>query len=370
MTYDSISPFLIATAMLVGLNSCSKQQEQESTATQTSAYCLDAAFKNRITLVHPSYQRVAEAIHLTGSVEASPDRVVSFVSLVSGVITNVNFSIGDKVQMGQVLAEMQSSELSALQYEITGLKARIEVAENRLKAAKALFQDGISSQKELLEAQSEVQVLQAELTKNNENLKLYGAQIEKGVFQIKAPASGVITSKNLAPGAQISPETGALFTVSDLSQIWILANIYATHVQKIVVGMEVGITTLSYPDENFKGKISTISSVMDEEAKVLKARIELPNTDMRLKPGMLVDIQAYQPSDQSALSVPTSSVVFDDNQNYVVVYRDDCDLSIQKVEVLTQSNGTTFLSEGPDTTARVVGKNQLLLFEQLKNFQN
>jgi cobalt-zinc-cadmium efflux system membrane fusion protein len=134
--------------------------------------------------------------------------------------------------------------------------------------------------------------------------------------------------------------------------------------------MEVGITTLSYPDENFKGKISTISSVMDEEAKVLKARIELPNTDMRLKPGMLVDIQAYQPSDQSALSVPTSSVVFDDNQNYVVVYRDDCDLSIQKVEVLTQSNGTTFLSEGPDTTARVVGKNQLLLFEQLKNFQN
>ncbi len=352
------------------LCSCREKPDPDSGVSPSGGYCLDPAFKDRIDFVKPVYEKVTEGIHLTGSIEANPDKVVSFVSLVSGVVTGVNFSVGDRVQKGQVLAEMQSSELSALQSELTSLKSRIAVAENRLKAAKAMFADGVSSQKELLEAQSELDILQSELSRNAANLGLYSASISKGVFQIKAPVSGIITQKDVTAGAQVSPESGSLFTISDLSQIWVLANVYATNIKNVFPGMEVSITTLSYPDEQFRGKISSVSPVMDEEAKVLKARIELPNTGMKLKPGMLVDIQAFKPADQMALSLPTSSLVFDDNQDYVVVYKSDCELSIREVGILTRNNGTTYLSEGPDTTENIVSKNQLLVFEQLKNFQN
>lgn len=352
------------------LCSCGKKTVPDSVAAIPDKYCLDSTFKERIGFVKPVYEKVAEGIHLTGSIEANPDKVVSFVSLVSGIVTGVNFSIGDRVQKGQVLAEMQSSELSALQSELTSLKSRIAVAETRLKAAKAMFTDGVSSQKELLEAQSELDILQSELSRNSANLGLYSASVSKGVFQIKAPASGIITQKAVTTGAQISPESGSLFTISDLSRIWVLANVYATNVKNVFPGMEVSITTLSYPDEQFKGQISSVSPVMDEEAKVLKARIELPNTGMKLKPGMLVDINVFKPADQTALSLPTSSLVFDDNENFVVVYKNDCELTIRKVAILTRNNGTTYLSDGPDTTESVISKNQLLIFEQLKNFQN
>ncbi len=352
------------------LCSCQEKPVPDSGSSTPERYCLDPAFRERIDFVKPVYEKVTEGIHLTGSIEANPDKVVSFVSLVSGVVTGANFSVGDRVQKGQVLAEMQSSELSALQSELTSLKARIAVAENRLKAVKAMFADGVSSQRDLLEAQSELDILQSELSRNSANLGLYSASVSKGVFQIKAPASGIITQKSVTTGAQISPESGSLFTISDLSQIWVLANVYATNVKNVFPGMEVSITTLSYPDEQFKGKISSVSSVMDEEAKVLKARIELPNTGMKLKPGMLVDIKAFKPVDQMALSLPTGSLVFDDNENYVVVYKNDCELAVRKVGILTRNNGTTYLSEGPDTTENIISKNQLLVFEQLKNFQN
>lgn len=361
---------LISLFILISLAGCSNHEKPESTANENETYCLDSGFKERIAFVRPAYGKVTEAIHLTGSVEANPDRVVSFVSLVSGVVTNVGFSIGDRVQKGQVLAELRSAELSALQSELSGLRSKIEVAERRLKSVKSMYDDGVSSEKDLLEARSDLDVLQSELARTTSDLSLYSAGPSDGIFRIKAPATGIITQKALTPGEQVSPGSGPLFTVSDLSRIWILANVHATNVKDVSEGMEVGITTLSYPDEKFPGRITAISSVMDEEAKVLKARIEMPNHDMKLKPGMLVDINAFKPSDRTALSLPTSSIVFDDNQNYVVLYKDDCLLTIRKVEIIARNNGTTYLSDGPDSTETVVSQNQLLIFEQLKNFQN
>ncbi len=363
-------PFLLI-VLVIGIAACSEKTEPRETAPEKpETYCLDSAFKSRLTFVTPAFGKVSESIHLTGSIEANPDRVVSFVSLVSGVVTSVNFSIGDKVRQGQVLAEMQSTELSALQSELTTLKSKIELAEKRLKSVKGMFADGVSSERELMEAQSDLAILQSDLARTSANLNLYSASVTRGVFQILAPASGVITSKSVTAGSRISPDSGPLFTVSDLSQIWILANIHATNVAHITEGMGVGITTLSYPDEQFKGKITNINSVMDEEAKVLKARIELPNKDMKLKPGMLVDINVVKPVDRSAWSLPTSALVFDDNRNYVVVYQNDCRLAIRKVEIIAQDEATTYLSEGPDSTESVITRNQLLIFEQLKNFQN
>jgi cobalt-zinc-cadmium efflux system membrane fusion protein len=356
--------------LLFSLVACREKEQAQTEARNTETYCLDSTFRDRIDLINPAYEKVAEAIHLTGSVEANPDRVVTFVSLVSGIVTGVNFSIGDRVQKGQVLAELHSTELSALQSEQTSLKSRITVSEKRVQSAEAMHRDGISSERELMEAKSELDILKSELARTSADLELYSASVSKGVFQIKAPASGVVTFKSITPGSPISSDSGPLFTISDLSQIWILANVHATSVKNIEQGMEVGITTLSYPDESFKGKISNISSVMDQEAKVLKARIELPNQDLKLKPGMLVDINAFKPTDRTALSLPTSSLVFDDNQNFVVIYKGDCEVTIRRVDALSRNHQTTYLSGGLDSTDTVISKNQLLIFEQLKNFQN
>ncbi|WP_106568898.1 efflux RND transporter periplasmic adaptor subunit [Cecembia rubra] len=354
---------------VVLLNSCGNSEEQ-SNHSENKTYCLDENFKSKIELEQPKKQLVTEGIPLTGAIEPNPDKVIHFVSLVGGIISNTYFSLGDKVTKGQVLAELRSTELSELQSQSKTIDAQIKVAEKNLQSVQSMFDDGIASQKDLLEAQSELDVLQAERVKINANLHLFSASSERGVFQIKAPTTGIVTAKSISTGAQISAEGDPLFTISDLSEVWVLVNIYATNVKNIEAGMEVDIKTLSYPDELFKGKIAAISQVLDEEARVVKARVVLQNVDLKLKPGMIVDVTALKELKTEALSIPTAAMVFDSNQNYVVVYKSDCEIEVRQVEILTKSNGITFLSSGLSENEKIITKNHLLIYEQIKNFNN
>lgn len=357
----------LATAVL--FSNCGNPAEQTN-RTESAHYCLDENFKSKIAFEAPVRRMVTEGIPLTGAVEPNPDKVIHFVSLVGGIISNTYFSLGDNVVKGQVLAELRSAELLELQSQLATIVSRITVADKKLQSVQLMFDDGIASQKDLLEAQSERDVLKAEKEKINANLSLFSASPEKGVFQIKSPATGIITAKSITAGAQISAEGEPLFTISDLSEVWVLVNIYASNVKNIEEGMEVNIKTLSYPDELFRGKITAISQILDAEARVVKARVILQNTDLKLKPGMLVDVTALKQLNNEALSISTVAMVFDNNQNYVVVYRGDCELEIRQVEFITRSNGITFLSGGLDEGEKIISKNHLLVYEQIKNFQN
>jgi len=344
--------------------------DSENQKPDNTSYCLNEKFKQELTFEQPVMQAVIEGIPLTGVVETNPDKVIHFVSLMGGIISNTYFSLGDKVAKGQVLAELRSAELSSLQAELNGLESQLKLAENKLQSTQSMFADGISSRKELSEAQSELDILKSEKSKVTATLNLYSAKAEKDVFQIKAPVSGIITAKSISGGTQISAEGESLFTVSDLREVWIMVNVYASNVRHIEEGMTVEIKTLSYPDKIFKGKVAAISQVYDDEARVLKARVVLPNADLKLKPGMLVDVVALKLQNTEAASIPTSAIVFDDNQNFVIVYKSDCELEIRRVEILARGNGTVFITEGIGVNEKVVTKNQLLIYEQLKNFQN
>lgn len=337
---------------------------------EAGSYCLDKNFKAKIAFTLPKREMVMEDIHLTGAVEPNPDKIVHFMSLVDGIISNTYFSLGDSVKKGQVLAEIRSTDLADLYAQSKTIESQIVVADESLKATQSMFDDGISSQRNLLAARSELAILKAEKEKIISNLSLFSASPEKGVFKIKASHSGIITAKSIAAGTSISAGGETLFTISDLSEVWVTLNIYASSVQDISIGMPVNIRTLSYPDETFKGTITSISQVLDEEAKVLKARMVLPNTDLKLKPGMLVDVIALKKNNIEAISIPTDTMVFDNNQNYVVVYKSDCEIEIRKITILTMGNGTAFIAEGLEESDKIISKNQLLIHEQIKNFQN
>jgi membrane fusion protein, heavy metal efflux system len=331
-------------------------------------FCLDERFRQQIEIIQPEKKQVVEGIPLTGSVESNPDKVIHFVSLVGGIISSTSFSLGDQVTRGQVLAELRSIELSELESQSKTIDAQINVTEKRLQSVQSMYDDGISSQRDLLEAQSDLAILKAERERISANLSLFSASPERGVFQIRSPTSGIVTDKSISAGMQISAEGEPLFTISDLSEVWVMVNIYASNIQNIVPGMDVEIKTLSYEDEVFNGEITAISHVFDKEAKVLKARVALPNKDLKLKPGMLVDVNALKQTNAEALSVPASALVFDENQYFVIVYEDDCNLFIRKVEILLESNGDTFLASGLNENEQIISKNQLLIYEQLKNF--
>lgn len=362
-----IKPIVFTGFLIMIISSCNFKKKNDH-KDETTGYCLNKNFKQKIEIQQATKKQLTEVIPLTGSVEPNPDKVVHFVSLAGGIISNTHFSLGDKVSKGQILAELHSTELSSLQSQLQTINSQIGVAQKKLQSVQSMFDDGISSQKDLMEAQSELVILTSEKRRINSHLTLFNASTGKGVFQIKAPASGIITKKSISSGSQIS-EGEPLFTVSDLREVWIMVNVYATNVQNIQAGMEVSITTLSYPDEKFNGKIAAISQVYDQEARVLKARVVMQNNGLRFKPGMLVDVTAMKQQNIEVVAIPTDAMVFDDDQNFAVVYKDDCDIQIRKVEILSKNNGITYIASGLDENEKIISKNQLLIYEQIKNFQ-
>lgn len=360
------SIYIFSLSIVIFLVGCQNKTE-EYKSIQKEQFCLDEKTKSIIQISSVNKETVAEGIHLTGSIDANPDKVINFVSLVNGIISNTYFSLGDAVSKGQVLAEMQSTELSSLQAELNSLKSQIEIAKVDLDAKEQMFKDGISSNKELIEAKNELRILESEKQKVENNLSLFSASSTKNVFQIKAPASGIITEKNINSGSTVTDDGASLFSISDLNDVWAMANIYSTDIAHVTKGMEVEIKTISYPDEIFTGKIDVISQVLDQEARVLKARIVLNNKDFKLKPGMIADIIALKKFNQQEVAVPTSSIVFFNNKNYVLVHNDDCNIETREVEILTKKNNTTYLKKGLSENEKIITKNQLLIFESLNN---
>lgn len=337
---------------------------------ENETYCLHEEFKEDIQTARPMFKSMIREIPLTGLVEANPDNVLQFINLVDGVIVSTNFSLGDFVNKGQVLAKVKSAELSELRAQAEILASELKVAQEKYNAEKAMFEDGISSTKALNQVKSEVQVIQAELNKINEHKDLYNASTESGVFLIKAPSSGYITEKNISPGAHVSAYGNPLFTISELDEVWVQVNIYSANIQDIQQGMPVKVHSTSYPDLTFEGKIDAISHILDSEARVLKARVQLANKDLKLKPGMFVDVMAIQETKEEAVAIPTDALIFDDNQNFIVIYHNDCDIEIQKVDLISESKGTSYIQGNiEDEHKTIIVQNQLLIYEQLKNFK-
>src|SRR5476651_1095296 len=117
-----------------------------------------------------------------------------------------------------------------------------------------------------------------------------------------------------------------MFTISDMREVWIWANVFESDISKVKEGYTARITTLAYPGKVFFGKVNEISSVLDPDNKVMKIKIELPNPDMLLKPQMFTNVVITNSEKTQSVSVPSKAIIFDSSKNYVVVYNSKCDM--------------------------------------------
>ncbi len=321
-------------------------------------------------LVKVTRSQVVKKLNFQGKVAYNPNAVVNYVSLVGGVINNSYITLGDKVEKNQVLAEIKSVELNAIETEIQQTHSFLNVAQRQLVSTQSFYDDGIASEKELISAQSEVANLKSELTRLQTNLELYSASTEKGVFQIKAPVSGFIVNNNISTGMQISAEGEPLFTISNLDDVWVNFNIYTTDIDNVKENMEVDIKTSAYPDKVFKGKIAKISQVIDPVENVLKARVVLKNNDLLLKPGLNVETIVKINKEEKAFKLPDDAVVFHNDTYYSVIAKNDCDMLIKRLNILSKDEKMVYVDEGLEQGDQVLVENALLMFDKISSENN
>jgi len=344
------------------LFSCNNKKSENTAGTNV----ISSVFLENVKTVPAMLSHQEQELTLTGKVEYDPDRVISYTPLISGVIDKSYFSLGDKVQKGQPLLDIRSTELSALQMEKISLETEEKVAEREMITAKAMFEDNMISEKELLEAKGKLRQIQSAIEKINSDMCIYGTDKEKGIFTVNALSSGYIVHKKASPGSTISPESDPVFTIADLSTVWVTVNVYASNLLCVREGMDVEMTTFSYPNDVFYGKINAMSQVFDPEERVLKARIIMKNNDLKLKPEMSMLITIKDRTDQRLISIPSDALIFDNNQYFVVVEESVGSFAIRSVTLQGHSAKISYISTGLSEGEKVVVANQLLIYTGLK----
>lgn len=305
-------------------------------------------------------------LNFSAKITANEERMAKVYPMVSGRIQNAPVKLGDYVNKGQLLATMTSAEMASFDKEAISASAELKNSLRNVKITEDLFKSGLASARELEQAKNDLLIKQAEDRRSKSILSLNGGN-KNGVYTLTAPLSGFIIDKNVSDNMQIRPDNSQnLFTVADLTEVWAMINIYESDISKIKEGDEVNISILSYPDKPFKGKISKIYNILDNESKVMNARVVINNPGYLLKPGMMASVQITTKTGASLPVINADCLIFDNNKYYVLVLDKVSKVRIQEVELSRKFEDKAYISKGLQAGERIVASRQLFLYDSLK----
>lgn len=345
--------------------SCSKKENSADKVKST--FVVSDTMMKRIKLDTVKKEIVKSRLLLTGKIFPDENKVIDVFPLVGGNVKDVFVELGDFVHKGDVLAVIKSGEIADYERQLIDAQSDLLVAQKQLSVTQDLFEGKLTSEKDLVSAKKEVEKAQASLNRINEIFKIYNIGKESD-YVIKAPISGFVVDKNINRDMQIrSDKTDHVFTISQLDELWVIADVYESDISKIQLGYNAEVNTISYPDKTFIGKIDKIYNVLDPATKTMKIRIKINNSELLLKPEMHATIVLSYNENYSLESVPSKAVIFDKNRNYVMVFKDKYNIDTREVEVRKSLGDVSYMAKGLKEGEIVISQNQLLIYDALND---
>jgi cobalt-zinc-cadmium efflux system membrane fusion protein len=330
--------------------------------------CVSDSMAKIITIDTAKTTPIKNELSLSGEVSNDENNVVKVFPFSSGQIIEVKVSLGDKVTKGQTLAIMRSADVAGNYTDLSATKSDLAISKRQLEQAEYLYKNGISSERDYTEAKENYNKAEAANHKIQQQIAINGGGNTNagGTLVIKAPESGYIVEKNVTAGGFIRQDNNAtMFTISNMKDVWIWANVFESDISKVKTGYTAKVTTIAYPGKVFEGKIDAVSSVLDPDNKVMKIKVVLPNKDMLLKPEMFTTVIITNNDAATSVSVPAKAVIFDSSKNFVVVYNSACDLKVREVSVIKTVDDVTYIASGLQAGDKVISKNGLLLYDAI-----
>ncbi len=318
--------FVLATSL--ALAGCSAHADPAAEAPPSATVVL-AAEPSLFVVDHPEQFPITPALEhataselvVTGTVTPDVARNVPVVSLASGRVVAIHTRLGDTVQKGQILLTIRSDDVAGGFDAYRKAVADELLARKQLNRATDLYAHGAIAQQDLEVAQDAAEDAKVTLTTATEHLRLLGNDPDKpmGIVDIVAPTSGVITDQEVTNAATVQAYSSpSPFTISDLSSVWIVCDVYENDLANVRLGDTAEIALNAYPDRPFKGRVSNIGATLDPSIRTAKVRIEVPNPGiMRL--GMFVKATFHGQSKEMHTIVPASAVLHMHDRDFVFV---------------------------------------------------
>lgn len=226
---------------------------------------------------------------VTGTITYDANRVSHIGPRTDGRIVRLAADIGAEVRGGQALAILESPQVGQVRAEEQEAEALLEIAQENYERERRLEQQGISSRKELLDAEADLRRAEAALNSARQRLQALGAgHGSGGQFALTSPFPGVVVAREASLGEMASP-SDQILTVANLDRLWIELDIYERDLSRVARGQDVDVTTAAYPGRAFPGKIVYVGDILNPEKRTVRARMEIPNESGLLKPGMFAN---------------------------------------------------------------------------------
>ena len=364
----------MAGLMSLTLTACGKDDKAAAPTAEQSKPALDpmevvvsAEMAGSFKTAPVAQAEVASQQDVAGRIEANERKVTRIGAVVTGRVTEVLAEAGDRVKPGQVLARVASPELTTAQLAYMRAGATATLAERSAERARQLIAADVIGSAELQRRESEVQIARAELRAAGDQLKLMGLSGDalnrlrgQGSVApnaaITASAAGIVIERQVSQG-QVAQPGDPLFTVADLSNVWVVGALPEQIARRVQAGQSVQIEVpalgLTAEDAPISGKIVYVGDTVSPETRTVTIRTQVDNKDLALKPQMLATMK-IQGAMERTLAIPAGAVVRENDKDHVYVLKSENHYRLTPVELGAASAGLRPVIKGLSEGAQIV----------------
>lgn len=319
----------------------------------TDAEIKEAGIRTEPVAVQP----IRAQFSVSATIQPNRDRYAHVAPRIPGRILSVPAKAGDTVKSGQLLAQLDSVEMGEAHSAYLQAASQESLARAEFARADRLFKEEVVPEKEHLRARSEFEKARAAAQAAADKLRMMGVPAARSgaaqsSFPVVAPFAGTIIEKNAVIGELAQPDK-SLFTVADLSNVWIEANLNERDLARVTTGASAEVTVQAYPEERFRGKVVYVSGVVDKESRTIRARIEVPNPGGKLKPEMFATARIEAETLGKGITVPVDAVLLVDGKKVVFIHEAD-GFEFRQVEMGEDVGGRQVVKSGLNEGEKVV----------------
>src|SRR6516164_7767257 len=322
-----VRAILIIGSAIAAWSGCSRNKGELSGETKVASNAdpniVRIASAARFPLAEVQARKVTDRVRVNGVIAPDVNRSVPVVSLAGGRVVDIKVKLGDYVTKGQTLLLINSPDLSQAFSDYRKSKADEQLAAKQLARAQLLYDKGAIALADLETAQDSHAKAKVDMETAAQHVKVLGGNIDNPspLLPVVAPISGTIVDQQITGGTGVKSLDNSpnLFTIADLSTVWVLCDVYEDMLSRVHVGDTAEITLTGYPDRSFPGKVVNISEVLDPATRAAKVRIELPNRQGIMRVGMFVTATFKGQQLIERVVIPATAVVHLHDKDWVFV---------------------------------------------------
>jgi membrane fusion protein, heavy metal efflux system len=316
-------------ALAVMLAGCNDKQADVKAEAPPAATVVPDLDSNNFKVDHPEQfplvtaaeHKAAPQLNVTGVVQPDINRAVPVISLATGRVVEIKARLGDTVEKGQLLLRVRSNDVSGAYQTYLKAENGERLARIQFERQQILYDKGAVAKSVLEQAEATERDAKTDLNAATEQLRLLGIDKDhpSGIVDIVAPTSGVITDQQVTGASGVQGLAGpSPFTISDLSYVWIICDVYENDLDAVHVGEYADIRLNAYPDKILKGRIDNILPVLDPSLRTAKVRLEVANPGM-MRVGMFATATFYGGTPETHVVIPATAILHLHDREWVYV---------------------------------------------------